>query len=173
MYSIIMNSMVRAALLLLPVIAAMWVPACEPLPPAAAAPVTSAVSESSTGDPATASVSSASNPKAEDQLIKEDLVVGNGETAIKGAAVSVHYVGTLLDGTKFDSSLDRGKPFVFTVGKGSVIRGWDEGVLGMREGGKRKLVVPPHLAYGDRGQPPTIPPHATLVFEIELLRVVP
>lgn len=104
-------------------------------------------------------------------LKTEDLVVGNGKVAAAGNLVSVHYTGWLLDGTKFDSSVDRGTPFEFTLGAGQVIAGWDQGVQGMREGGKRKLTIPSDLAYGDSGYPPVIPPKSTLVFEVELLRV--
>ncbi len=98
-----------------------------------------------------------------------DLVVGRGTPAMKGKRVRVHYTGWLENGTKFDSSYDAGHPFVFTLGSGQVIRGWEEGLLGMREGGKRQLRIPPELAYGERGSPPGIPPSATLIFEIELL----
>lgn len=113
---------------------------------------------------------SASVKRAE--LVKTDVVVGTGAAATKGSAVSVHYVGTLEDGTVFDSSRDRGTPFTFIIGQGKVIRGWEQGVVGMRVGGKRKLVVPPHLGYGEDGSPPKIPGNATLLFEIELLHVV-
>jgi FKBP-type peptidyl-prolyl cis-trans isomerase FkpA len=105
------------------------------------------------------------------QLEKTDLVVGNGTEAQTGKTVHVHYTGTLTNGSKFDSSLDRGKPFVFKLGGGQVIKGWDEGVVGMKVGGKRKLTIPPGMAYGERGFPPVIPPQSTLVFEIELLDV--
>jgi FKBP-type peptidyl-prolyl cis-trans isomerase FkpA len=101
----------------------------------------------------------------------EDLVVGAGDEAKTGKTVSVHYTGTLTDGSKFDSSLDRGRPFEFKLGAGSVIKGWDQGVVGMKIGGKRKLTIPADLAYGARGFPPVIPPNSTLVFEIELLAV--
>jgi FKBP-type peptidyl-prolyl cis-trans isomerase len=104
-------------------------------------------------------------------LAIEELTVGNGTEAQSGKKVSVHYTGTLTDGKKFDSSHDRGQPFSFTLGAGQVIKGWDEGVAGMRTGGKRKLTIPPHLGYGARGFPPVIPPNATLVFEVELLDV--
>ena len=101
----------------------------------------------------------------------EDQLVGNGPAAESGQTVSVHYTGTLPDGSKFDSSLDRGRPFEFTLGLGRVIKGWEQGVLGMKVGGKRKLVIPPDLGYGPRGFPPVIPANATLHFEIELLGV--
>lgn len=101
----------------------------------------------------------------------EDLVVGNGSEAVAGKKVSVHYTGTLTNGSKFDSSLDRGQPFQFQLGAGQVIRGWDQGVAGMKVGGKRRLTIPPELAYGARGFPPVIPPNSTLVFEVELLGV--
>lgn len=105
------------------------------------------------------------------ELKIEDLVVGTGKEAIAGSQIAVHYTGTLLDGTKFDSSVDRGVPFEFTLGVGQVIKGWDQGVQGMKEGGKRKLTIPSDLAYGDNGIPPVIPPKSVLVFEVELLKV--
>jgi len=101
----------------------------------------------------------------------EDLVVGTGATAKAGDQVSVHYTGWLTDGTKFDSSLDRNEPFVFTLGQQQVIEGWDKGVEGMKVGGKRKLTIPPGMAYGDQGAGDVIPPNAVLVFEVELLAV--
>ena len=98
-----------------------------------------------------------------------DLVKGSGREAHLGETASVHYTGWLKDGTKFDSSLDRGQPFQFRLGAGRVIKGWDEGVVGMNIGSKRKLIIPPHLGYGNRGVGRVIPPNATLIFEVELL----
>jgi peptidylprolyl isomerase len=100
-----------------------------------------------------------------------DLQAGDGAAAEAGKQVSVHYTGWLTDGTKFDSSIDRGEPFSFVLGAGNVIPGWDEGVVGMKVGGKRQLVIPPQLAYGESGAGGVIPPNATLIFEVELLSV--
>ncbi len=104
-------------------------------------------------------------------LIIEELVVGEGDEATSGQYVSVHYTGWLTDGKKFDSSKDRDDPFQFPLGRGHVIRGWDEGVQGMKIGGTRKLTIPPELGYGARGAGGVIPPNATLVFEVELLGI--
>lgn len=100
-----------------------------------------------------------------------DQVVGTGEVAKAGQTVSVHYTGWLENGTKFDSSVDRGQPFSFPLGAGRVIKGWDEGVQGMKVGGKRRLTIPANLGYGPRGAGGVIPPNATLVFDVELLGV--
>jgi peptidylprolyl isomerase len=107
-----------------------------------------------------------------DSLIIKEIKVGKGKEAKKGSNVSVHYKGTLLVGGKqFDSSHDRGVPFDFKLGRGEVIQGWDRGVVGMKVGGKRKLTIPPELAYGTEGSGKTIPPNATLIFVVELLKV--
>jgi FKBP-type peptidyl-prolyl cis-trans isomerase len=101
----------------------------------------------------------------------EKLIEGKGEMPRRGETVTVHYTGWLQDGTKFDSSVDRLEPFVFALGTGQVIKGWDEGVATMRVGDKVKLTIPPDMAYGDYGYPGAIPPKATLIFEVELLAI--
>jgi FKBP-type peptidyl-prolyl cis-trans isomerase len=104
-------------------------------------------------------------------LVQVDVREGTGAVAQAGKTVTVHYTGTLTSGSKFDSSRDRGQGFTFKLGAGMVIKGWDQGVAGMKVGGVRKLTIPPHLAYGDRGFPPVIPAGSTLLFEVELLSV--
>ncbi len=116
------------------------------------------------------STATASQNQASSGLKIEDVKVGTGAEATAGKTVTVNYTGWLTNGTKFDSSLDRNKPFPFRLGAGQVIPGWDQGVAGMKVGGKRKLTIPPELGYGARGVGP-IPPNATLVFEVDLLGV--
>ena len=113
------------------------------------------------------------------ELVKKDVKVGEGAEAQNGKAVSVHYTGWLYDpsapeqkGKKFDSSVDRGVPFGFFLGAGKVIKGWEQGVVGMKEGGKRTLVIPSSLGYGERGAGNAIPPNATLLFDVELLKIL-
>ena len=115
----------------------------------------------------------ASSGQLKAKLQIKEIVVGSGAAAVRHSKVSVHYTGWLQDGTKFDSSVDRGKPFQFTLGAGRVIRGWEMGVEGMKVGGKRELTIPPELAYGRTGAGKVIPPNATLRFEIELLSFTP
>ena len=107
-----------------------------------------------------------------DELQVEELLVGEGKAVVKGALITAHYSGFLEDGSKFDSSHDRGKPFQCVIGTGRVIKGWDQGLMGMRVGGRRRLFVPAHLAYGERQVGALIKPHSNLVFEIELLEVL-
>jgi peptidylprolyl isomerase len=127
---------------------------------------------------ADAAVDTSTKPEVEtptdlpDQLVSEDIVEGDGPTAEPGSLVTVQYVGVDADtGEEFDSSWDRGEPFSFQLGGGEVIRGWDEGVEGMKVGGRRELIIPPDLAYGKQGSPPAIAPGATLVFVVDLLGV--
>jgi FKBP-type peptidyl-prolyl cis-trans isomerase FkpA len=105
------------------------------------------------------------------ELLIEDIRVGTGAEAVAGKRITVNYSGTLTEGTKFDSSYDRGVPFVFNLGAGEVIKGWDQGFAGMKVGGKRKLTIPSDLAYGPAGAGGVIGPNATLIFEVELLKV--
>jgi FKBP-type peptidyl-prolyl cis-trans isomerase FkpA len=109
--------------------------------------------------------------KTDSGLVYWDIRVGNGAEAKEGSHVRVHYTGWLTTGKKFDSSVDAGKPFDFTIGNGEVIKGWEEGVAGMKVGGKRQLRIPPALGYGAAGYPGAIPPNATLIFDIQLLNV--
>jgi FKBP-type peptidyl-prolyl cis-trans isomerase FkpA len=122
--------------------------------------------------PTTESSAPASAPAGTEKELKiEELKAGTGEEAVSGKSVSVHYTGWLTDGKEFDSSRKSGQPFTFQLGAGQVIPGWDQGVAGMKIGGKRKLTIPSHLAYGEHGAGNVIPPNATLVFEVELLDV--
>lgn len=105
------------------------------------------------------------------ELMFQDIKVGTGESAITGKNVTVNYIGYLINGTKFDSSYDRGIPFAFNLGVGQVIKGWDQGVVGMKIGGKRRLIIPSTLGYGEKGAGEVIPTNATLVFDIELLKI--
>ena len=113
---------------------------------------------------------SGTSPSGGGTLVSADVVVGTGATAVSGDTVTVHYIGTFTNGTKFDSSYDRNQPFTFRLGTGQVIAGFDQGVTGMRVGGKRRLTIPPSLAYGSQGQG-SIPPNTTLVFEVDLLSI--
>lgn len=111
----------------------------------------------------------AAEPEAEVKI--EDISLGNGPEVAKGDFVEIHYTGTLPDGTVFDSSVDRQEPLVFRVGYGQVIKGMDKGITGMKEGGKRRITIPPSLGYGSRGSGEKIPPNSTLIFDIDLLKV--
>ena len=126
------------------------------------------ISEEMTGEEAS---TEATLTTTESGLQYEDIVEGTGAMPQSGQRVTVHYTGTLEDGTKFDSSRDRNRPFSFTIGVGQVIKGWDEGVASMRVGGQRNLIIPPELGYGSRGAGGVIPPDATLLFDVELLRI--
>ncbi|WP_331345013.1 FKBP-type peptidyl-prolyl cis-trans isomerase [Cellvibrio sp. UBA7661] len=106
------------------------------------------------------------------ELVIEDLQIGDGKAVVKGALITTHYIGWLEDGTEFDSSHRKGKPFQCVIGTGRVIKGWDQGLIGMQVGGKRKLHVPAHLAYGERQIGAHIKPNSNLIFEIELLEVL-
>jgi FKBP-type peptidyl-prolyl cis-trans isomerase FkpA len=135
------------------------------------APATSAQAQA---QPAPTQPSLPTQPVPPDQQMgMVTITAGTGDVAKAGDRVSVHYVGTLTDGSKFDSSRDRNQPFQFVLGQGQVIKGWDQGVAGMKVGEKRKLTIPPAMAYGAMGRPPKIPPNSTLVFEVELLAVNP
>jgi FKBP-type peptidyl-prolyl cis-trans isomerase len=146
------------------------VPEPEPLAKPKQSPTRTPAAESLPAP--TAASAPADAGRAVEKLEKTDLKVGKGPAAKSGDKLRVHYTGRLLDGTKFDSSLDRGEPFELTLGAGGVIKGWDEGLPGMKKGGKRKLVIPSELAYGKLGSPPKIPADAPLEFEIELLEIV-
>jgi len=121
--------------------------------------------------PTLASTPTPSESNQPQSLQVQDLRMGTGTVAKAGQVITVNYVGTLADGTKFDSSYDRKQPFSFILGGGMVIKGWDMGLVGMKVGGKRKLIIPPDLAYGQEGRPPVIPANSILIFEVELLAV--
>jgi FKBP-type peptidyl-prolyl cis-trans isomerase FkpA len=132
----------------------------------------SAVRPSQPSDSQDSTPASSSNSEGKaGGLTISDEAVGAGPAAKNGDRVTVHYTGWLLDGTKFDSSKDKNEPFSFTLGAGNVIPGWDQGVAGMKVGGKRKLIIPPELGYGARGAGGVIPPNATLKFEVQLLKI--
>ena len=139
--------------------------------PAAETPTEQTVPAEDAADAPEDPAASAPAADAVTELAIEDLEEGDGAEAKAGDNITVHYTGWLTDGAKFDSSLDRGEPFTFDLGQGYVIKGWDEGVVGMKVGGKRKLTIPADMGYGDAGAPPSIPGGATLVFEVELLSV--
>jgi len=167
-------TVLKVALLALMLAAATALAACSSKTPAA----TDSASTSAEQPAAEASAPAAEEPAASDatattvdKLEIKDLKVGKGTKAAKGDAVTVHYTGWLMDGTKFDSSLDRNEPFAFNLGAGEVIAGWDQGVAGMKVGGKRELIIPASLGYGDAGAGGVIPPGATLKFEVTLLAV--
>ncbi len=124
-----------------------------------------------TSTQASSTTATSSKKVEEPKLVKEDLVIGTGKEISLWNTAVVNYRGILADGVQFDSSYERGQPFSFVVGASEVIKGWDEGVLGMKIGGKRKLIIPPSLAYGNRGIPGTIPPKATLTFEVVLVDI--
>jgi FKBP-type peptidyl-prolyl cis-trans isomerase len=145
----------------------------EPESSAPASPSPSVAATASTQPAGTAAATPPAPAASVTKLVKEDIKVGKGTAAKTGDTVKVHYTGTLMNGSKFDSSRDRNEPFEFKLGAGMVIKGWDEGVVGMKPGGQRKLTIPADMAYGPSGHPPVIPPNSPLVFDIELLEIAP
>jgi peptidylprolyl isomerase len=139
--------------------------------PTTQAQVATAQPKAAATQPSATAPPPAPKPPSNEKLEIKDLVIGKGPEAKAGDDLEVHYTGTLQDGKEFDSSKRRGTPFAFKLGAGRVIKGWDQGVVGMKVGGKRKLVIPPSLGYGETGSPPVIPPNATLNFEIELVSI--
>lgn len=144
----------------------------ETTPPAAATPATSTVKTPTSGPLSTQPKVTPPGGAAPTKLVVKDLIKGTGPEAKAGQSVTVNYVGVLFNGGKeFDASWKRSEPFTFTLGQGQVIKGWDQGVAGMKVGGRRELIIPSELAYGKNGSPPTIPPNAPLVFVVDLLGV--
>jgi FKBP-type peptidyl-prolyl cis-trans isomerase len=133
-------------------------------------PAQNTTADSTTRQATTSQTNSTASKAPEGELKIEDITVGDGQEVKSGDTVEINYTGTLTDGTKFDSSYDRGKPFETKIGVGQVIEGWDKGVVGMKVGGKRKLTIPPSMGYGDQSAG-SIPPNSTLIFEVELLGI--
>lgn len=150
------------------VLVALFFLLSKPEPAAKTNEIQNANTQENSSSTVSASTSAQASPSAGLQI--EDIKVGSGKAVKSGDTVVVNYVGTLPDGTKFDSSYDRNQPFTTQIGVGQVIKGWDEGIIGMKVGGKRKLIIPPSLGYGDQ-QAGSIPPNSTLIFEIELLEI--
>lgn len=159
----------RIALALVTMLALVALAGCGSKPQTSTDQPASTPAEQPAEQPATADAGTPTSDVTKLEI--KDLKKGTGDEAVDGKLVTVNYTGWLTDGTKFDSSLDSGQPFQFTLGAGQVIAGWDQGVKGMKVGGKRKLTIPPDLGYGAQGAGGVIPPNATLVFEVELLGV--
>ncbi len=157
---------VEKLIVILLLLVAVVIPACAQKEPKILSEKADAVATDAVKTPVVADA-----VKTPSRLSYVDLVPGKGSSPVAGKPVKVHYTGWLENGTKFDSSVDRAEPFVFTIGAGQVIPGWDEGVMSMKVGGKRKLVIPSQLGYGEAGAGGVIPPNATLIFEVELLDV--